>query len=44
MIVLNFEFGSLGFVCDLIFGAWNFLIILWQPIFEHQSFASLNET
>jgi len=22
--VWNFEFGSLGFSCDLIFGAWNF--------------------
>ena len=22
--VLNFEFGLLGFVCDLVFGAWNF--------------------
>jgi hypothetical protein len=23
--IWNFEFGSLGFVCDLAFGAWNFL-------------------
>jgi hypothetical protein len=22
--VSNFEFGSLGFVCNLVFGAWNF--------------------
>jgi len=23
--VWNFEFGSLGFICILVFGAWNFL-------------------
>ena len=26
-LVWDFEFGSLGFVCNLFFGAWNFQIL-----------------
>ena len=32
--VLNFEFGSLGFVWNLVFGAWNFHDFPYQAIFE----------
>jgi len=33
-VILNFEFGSLGFIWDLIFGAWNFVSLHKQVLFE----------
>ena len=31
--VWNFEFGSLGFVCYLVFGTWNFMIFIKKLTF-----------
>jgi hypothetical protein len=30
--VCDFEFGSLGFVWDLVFGAWNFLVFRYSAV------------
>jgi len=41
--VLNFEFRSLLFVCDLSFGAWNFHVFHKPGTFLFQAITCLND-